>query len=60
MINLLRILRLFPINVVVTLLPARRLMFSGIYARAQVSEWMPSSILPESLRKRDVEKNGLR
>ena len=55
-INLLRILRLFLIAVVGRHLSACRLMFSGIDALAQVSEWMPSSILPEPLRKRDVDK----
>ena len=58
-INLLRILRLFLIAVVGRPLSARWLMFFGIYARTQVSEWMSSSILPEPLRKRDVDKNGL-
>ena len=35
-------------------------MFSGIYARAQVGEWMSSSILTEPLSKRNADKNGLR
>ena len=50
----------FLIAVVGRPLSARRLMFSGIYARTQISEWMSSSILPKPLRKRDVDKNGLR
>ena len=59
-INLLGILRLFPIAVGGRSLSACRLTFSDIYARAQASEWMLSSILPEPPRKRDVDKNGLR
>ena len=59
-INLLWILRSFMIALVGRPLSAFRLMFSGIYARGLVSEWMSSSILPEPLRKRDIDKNGLR
>ena len=58
-INLLRILPLFLFAVAGRPLSACRLTFSGIYARAQVSEWMSSSILPEPLRKHHVDKNGL-
>ena len=63
-INLLRILCVFLIAVVGRPLVGRplsacRLIFSGIYARAQVSEWMSSSILPEPLRKRGVDMNDM-
>ena len=44
----------FLIAVVGRRLSACRLMFPGIYARTQASEWM-SSILPEPLGKHDVE-----
>ena len=59
-IKLFRILRWFLISVVKRPLSACRLMFSDICAQAQVSEWMSSSVLPEPLHKRDVDKNGLR
>ena len=39
---------------------AYRLMFSGICARAQVSEWISSSVLPEPLCKHHADRNGLR
>ena len=55
-INLLRFLHLFLIVVVGRPLSACRVMFSGIYAQAHVSEWMSSSILPELLRKCDIDK----
>ena len=64
-INLLSVLRLFLIAVVGRRLSAYKLVFSGT-TRAQVSEGMSSSILPEArkrnttLRKRDVDENGLR
>ena len=58
--NLLRILHLFLIAVVGRPLSACGLMFSGSYARVQLSEWMSSSFLPELLRNHDVDKNGLR
>ena len=54
-INLFRILRWFLIVVVGRPLSVCRLMFSEIYAQAQVSEWISSSILLEPLRKRDVD-----
>ena len=53
-------LRLFLTAVVGRPLSACMLMFSGIYARTRVGEWMSSSILSESLRKRDADMNGLR
>ena len=56
-INFLRSFRSFLIAVVGRPLSACMLMFSGICARAQVSEWLS---LPELLRRRDVDKNGLR
>ena len=59
-INLLRILHLFLIAMVGRLLSACRIFFPDICARAQVSELMPLSILPEPQRSRDVNKNGLR
>ena len=59
-ISLLRILRLFLLVVVGEPSFACRLMFPGIYARVQVSERISSFILPEALRKRDVDQNGLR
>ena len=43
-INLLRILHLFLLAVVGRLLFACRLLFSGIYAQSQVSEWISSSM----------------
>ena len=58
-IKLLKILRLFPIAVVGRPLSACRVMFSGIYARAQANECKSFFILPESLRSYDVDKNVL-
>ena len=58
-ISLFRILHLSLLAVLGRPLFASRLMFSGIYARAYVSEWISSSILPEPLHKRDFDKNGL-
>ena len=56
---LLRTSRLFLFDGIGRPLSTCRLEFSGMYARASVSEWMSSFILPEPLRKRDVDKNGL-
>ena len=56
-INLLRILRLFLIAMAGRPLTECRLIFSSVYARAEVSEWTSSSILPEPLRKRDIGNN---
>ena len=53
-INWLWILRLFLVAVVVRPLSACTLMLSAIYTRAQESEWISFSILPEPLRKRNV------
>ena len=55
LIDVLSVLRLFMLAVVRRPLFTCRLMFPGICARA-LAEWISSSILPEPLRKLDVDK----